>query len=229
MKHNTIIFLLISSLVSFAQNDSIGVFIPKDDSSPFSWPIKHMWVGRKNPIVSTCIGSNEFIKIWTDNGVVDSGDYYLATYCIKPTKTGIINVYSIQQIWTGEKYDTVQTKDSFIGIIPPNISIEVTKDNFRKDSCISFSLINSFTLKPMGKRYEVGCLYQPLVYDQQGNLIGKIPFCFGTTIDFIDELNEVANRKLKVKSGYKIKIKVLVRDIKTDLLIPSNEILYTLK
>lgn len=229
MRHYTIIFFLLTSLVSFGQKDSIGVFIAKDDSSPFSWPTKHMWVGRKNPINSTYNGSQEFIKVWTDNGVVDSGDYYLTNYCIIPAKTGFINVYSIQQIWTGKNYDTIQTKNTFIGINPPDISIKVTKDNFRKDSSISFSLIHSLTLKPIDKRYEIGCMYQPLVYDCQDNLVGEVPLCFGTTIDFANELTKEANRKLKIKSGYKIKIKVLVRDMYTDLLIPTNEILYTLK
>ena len=212
-------------MVSFGQNDSVGVYIPKDDGSPFSWQTKHMWVGIKNPIVSTYIGSQEFIKVWTDNGVVDSGEFYLTNYCVRPIRTGNVNVYSIQKIWTGTKYDTVKTKNTFKAIDPPNISLKVLKDNFKKDSTITISLIDSLTLKPVDKRYEVGRMFQPLVYDNLGNYIGEVILCFGTTIDFANEMH----RELKVRSGYKIKIRLLVRDMKTDLLIPTNEIVYTIK
>jgi hypothetical protein len=75
MKSIIAIILTLSFLTSFCQKDSIGVFVPKDDGTPFDWPTTHMWVGMDNPIASTYIGSDEFIKIWTDNGVVDSGNF----------------------------------------------------------------------------------------------------------------------------------------------------------
>jgi len=221
MKHIILIYFILTSIISFGQNDSIGVFIPKDDGTPFCWPIKHMWVGKKNFIASTYNGSDKFIKVWTDNGVVDTVNHC----CIKPIRTGSVNVFSIQQIWTGKKYDTIQTKSTFKAIVPPNISLKVIKDNLKKDSTITISLVDSLTLKPVDKRYQVGRIYEPLVYDSDGNFIRDVLPCGGTTIYLENEIIP----EPRVKSGYKIKIRLLVRDIKTDLLIPSNELIYTLK
>lgn len=225
MRHFTIVYFILISFVSLGQYDSIGVFIPKDDGSPFSWPTKHMWVGINNPIVSTYIGSEDFIKVWTDNGVVDSGDFYITNYCIRPYMTGNVNVFSIQRIWTGGKYDTIRTKSTFYAIRPPNISLKVTKDNFKKDSTITFALVDSLTLKPVNRRFKIGRMFYPLVYDSLDNFIGKLILCFGTTIDFAKEMH----RELKVRSGYKLKIRLLVRDLKTDLLISTNELIYIIK
>lgn len=218
--------LLLTPIVSFAQMDSIGIFIPKDDGSPFEWPTLHMWVGKKNPIVPLYPGGH-FIRVRTDNGSVDSGDYYYGNYCITPAKQGLVHVYSSQKIWTGQKYDTVETNNTFTAIIQPKISILVSNDHFKKNFNMKLTLIDSLSGKLMSKRYKVGRMYEPWVFDKHDSLIGRIPLCFGTTIDFSKSTSK--KQKQILKNGYKIRIWLLVRDMKTDLLIPTNEVLYKLK
>ncbi|MEO8770724.1 MAG: hypothetical protein ABI402_11580 [Ferruginibacter sp.] len=230
MKYFTCIFFLFSSLVSFGQEEPQGVFIAKDDASPFEWETKHMLVGRCNLINMNAVGSGEFIKVWTDNGIVDSGDYYLADYCVKPGKAGSVNVYSIQSIWNGEQYDTVSTKTTFTAIVPPQLSILVTKDDFKKNEHLRFTFIDKKTKKEAGKRYQVAAMYEPKVYDKKGILIGKSGLCFGKTIDFSTEKNDmIILDHHTAKSGDKIKISLWARDMKTDLLIYVDELIYTFK
>jgi len=223
MRHLITTGFLFFCLSLSGQNDNPGIFIPKDDASPIFTEIRHMWVGLKNPIAE--IGPAEIIKVWTDNGTADSCRYYMVDFCVTPLKIGSVNVFSIQRIWNGKKYDTVSTKNSFIAIKPPTIKLEILKDNFRIDSTIEFRLIDKKTKKPMGKRYEVGVMYEPEIYDQKDSLIGKVHLCFGTKIYF----NQERMQKLKVKINYKIKIRVLVRDMETDLLISVEELVYKLK
>jgi hypothetical protein len=204
----------------------IGVFIPKDDASQLDERQKYMWVGRKNPIASNYNGSTKFINLWTDNGSVDTCDYYLGEYCITPVNSGIVQVFSIHQIWNGTKYDdTIKTTNSFIAINPPNISIIVTEDDSLKDFNFKISFVNSLTMKLIGERYEVGRMYDVYVYDNNDKYLGRVEdfwqpsFNFGS--DFV--------LKSKLKKGYRLKIGILVRDTKTDLLIPTNETMYTIK
>jgi len=79
----------------------------------------------------------------------------------------------------------------------------------------------------MSKRYEVGRMYEPLIYNSQDSLVGEIPLCFGTKIgkwNFRQFLGEH-----KIESGYKMRIRLLVRDMQTDLLIGTDETIYLFK
>ena len=230
MKYFILIFISLTWLWSLGQKETQGVFTAKDDASPSEWETKHMWVGRCNPINMISTVSGDFIKVWTDNGIVDSGDYYLATYCVKPTKAGKVNVYSIQSLWNGEQYDTISTKTTFTAIVPPQLSISVTRDDFRKKGYLRFTFIDKNTNKEAGKRYQVAALYEPKVYNDKGILIGKLGLCFGKTIDFNNEKYDMKILEdYIVKSGDKIKIGLWARDMKTDLLIYLDELIYTFK
>lgn len=221
----SLFILHLAFLTSRGQSDSVGVFIPKDDGSPFNWPTKHMWVGMLNPIASDYAGSYDFIKVWTDNGVADSGDHYFSDYAIIPEHEGEVTVYSIQRIWRGKHYDTITTKSVFTAIASPKISLRIAHDNFTKDSTLTFELIDNSTGKPADNRYKVGRMYVPYVYDSNYNQVGIIYECFGTTID----LSYKRFYRFHMQSGYTLKFTILVRDMKTDLLIAADTFTYTLK
>ena len=142
-----------------------------------------MWVGLKNYIRSDYIGSEEILKLWGDNGTVDTGDYYLSKHCITPLKPGKVIVYSIQKVYTGIKWDTVSTKNTFTAIVPPKIMLQVIKDNFKKDTTIQFVLIDKKTNLQLPNRYKIGRMYQPNIYNSHDSLIGHIQNCFATTIE----------------------------------------------
>jgi hypothetical protein len=82
---------LLFSFLSIGQK-TVDIIIPKDDGSPFKEPIKYLWEGKNNRITSNYMGDFRIIKVWTDNGNIDSGDYYLTDYAITPQRTGIVNV-----------------------------------------------------------------------------------------------------------------------------------------
>lgn len=225
MKYIIIIIFLFILLPSYGQKNKMGVFIPKDDASSFRRSIKYMWVGGENPIAPISNGSSNVIKLWTDNGTVENVDFDPTEYAIIPKIEGKVNVYSLQKVSTANGYDTVNTKNTFIAILPPQIVIKVTNDKFKSDSSISFALINKETMESLPKRYQVGRMYEPKVYDSNGKFIGNIILCYGNTIVF----NGPFNKGLKVESGYQIRFTVTVRDNKTDLLISTEEVSYTLK
>jgi hypothetical protein len=217
---------LLFSILSVGQKTA-DIIVPKDDGSPFYWQIKNLWQGKNNPITSNYMGDFRIIKVWTDNGSIDSGDYYLTNLSITPQRTGIVNVYSIQEVWNGKKYDTIQTKNTFKAIKAPSIIVKLKSDQYTKDTTISFTLIDSLTSKPISKRYKIGRFFEPEILDYNGNLIGHLTMCSGTEINLNDPIQN--SNEIKFEKGYKIKIVITIRDMKTDLLIPTEEFVYTIR
>ena len=215
-------FLILTASLAWTfahgQKDSINIFIPKDDGSPFEWATKHLWVGIGTQFVTEYTRRTEDIKLWTDNGTIDSCNYDFKGNCITPERPGKAIIYSTLRIYTGERWDTVSVKTVFTAITPPDIKILITKDNFLKDSSIQFQLVDNNTNKPLPQRYQVGRMYEPRIFNLQDSVIGKATLCFGTKINK-DNFYGISTRKPKIESGYKMKLFVLVRDMETDLLI----------
>jgi hypothetical protein len=223
MRHLITIFITtFFCSATFAQQDSIGVIIPKDDASTTNLKTKHMWVGLKNNIASNYIGSDKFLRVWADNGIVDSN-----AFCVTPLKPGKVTVFSVQQIYNGEKWDTIETKNYFTAIEAPKIKIKIINEDIQKDSTIQFALVDKKTNKEMTKRYRVGRMYEPVIYNSQDSLIGAINPCFGMTI----EKNKLRPfmKKHKIQKGDKIKMRLDIRDTQTDLLIPTEALTYIFK
>ncbi|WP_171609946.1 hypothetical protein [Limnovirga soli] len=201
--------------------------MPKDDGSPFNWQTKNLWQGKINPITSNYIGDFRILKVWTDNGTIDTGDYYLTNYAITPKRTGNVNVYSIQEVGNGKKYDTIQTKNTFKAITPPTVIVKLKSDHYTEDTIISFTLSDSLTSKPISKRYKIGRFFEPEILDNNGNLIGHLKMCSGTEISLNDPFHN--DNEIKFEKGYKIKFVITIRDMKTDLLIPTEEFVYSIR
>ena len=183
----------------------------------------HMWTNRKNCVYSNC-SDYENTAIWTDNGSVEL-DTNWSCYFIIPKKTGRVNLFSIETNVSGKKDTTLVTK-KFSAIIPPKISLKLIEDNYTKNGTIKISLVNTRTGRPVNKRYKIGRMFEPYVYNERDSIVGRIGFCFDPTI----KLENGGHSKFKLESGYKIKINVYVRDWKTDLLIPAeNTLIYTIK
>ena len=208
-----------------AQSDTVGVFIPKDDGSQVNWQTKHMWVGQTNPIASNYAGGYKFIKVWTDNGVVDSGDFYFSNYIVTPEKEGPVTVYTIQSIWKGKQYDTIFTATTFTAIPYPPLSIRINDNHFEIDSILELEIIDNQTGQPADSKYEIGRMYIPLVYDSEGKLIGYPNEYFTNLID----LTYNKTGKLKIKNGQTLKLRILIRDTETDLLITTEEVSYCIR
>jgi hypothetical protein len=226
MRHHLLLISLLTSILTFGQKNA-SVIVLKDDASTFSWQTKHLWLGETNPITSDYIGEYEFLKLWTDNGQIDTGDYYLTNYAIKPERSGIVNIYSIQKIWNGSNYDTIQTQNIFTAITPPKIIVKLKSDHYGKDTTITIELIDSLTTKRIGKRYKIGRFFEPEIFDNNGNLIGRLSMCFGTEIKLNDPM--LKESTIFYAKGYKIKFVITIRDMETDLLIPTSEFLYTIR
>ena len=226
MRPHLLLIFLLTSILTFGQK-SASIIVPKDDGSPFTWQTKHLWLGRSNPITSDYIGENQFLKLWTDNGRIDTGDFYLTNYAIKPERTGIVNIYSIQKVWNGTNYDTIQTQNTFTAITPPKIIVKLKSDRYNKDTTIAFELIDSLTTKRIGKRYKIGRFFDPEILDNNGTLIGRLSMCSGTEINLNDPIHK--DSTINFAKGYKIKFAITIRDMQTDLLIPTSEFLYTIR
>lgn len=221
-----LIIHLFLSIITYGQR-TVNVIVPKDDASPFNWPTKYLWLGRVNPIASDCVGEFQILKVWTDNGTIDTGNYYLTNYAITPVKSGTVNVYSLQRVWNGESYDTIQTKNTFNAILQPKIIVKLKSDLNNKGSVIRFDLIDSLTNRPIKRRYRIGRFYDPEVFDNNGTLIGTLSMCHARQINLNDPLHNV--NQIKFEKGYKIKFVITLRDMQTDLLILTDEFEYILK
>jgi hypothetical protein len=205
------------------EQDEVNVIVPRDDASSKLGTLKHMWVGLKNYIYSGYLGSNDFIKVWADNAIVDSTEALSVT----PLKSGIVTVYSKQRIYTGHHWKVVATKNEFIAIHKPEVTLSISPFDFRKDTVIQLLLKEKGTMKALSERYEVGRMYEPEIYNANDSLIGRISPCFGTTIER-NKLISLQRRHL-LHQGFRMKIRLCLRDKETDLLFWTDELEYVFK
>ena len=91
----TLIYIPLINSCTVKYKNSVSV--PRYDSSPFKYRIKHLWTGVNNPIFVP----DSLLKIWTDNGTIDTGTYYLTNYYIKPLRNGKVNIYTLNK-WTND-------------------------------------------------------------------------------------------------------------------------------
>jgi len=243
--------LVSANCLLFAQTNWAGVFLTSDDASELQGKQKYLWVGKKSKITpSDYIGN--FINAWTDNGRIDSGYFYTlkkrnATsgtniredsisvfekyWTIEPKKAGRVNIYSTQYYWTGSKYDTFTTKNSYIAIHPPKFKLKVQTDNYKTDTVIRFVLINLATKKKASARYQVGRMFEPTLHNSKDSLICKLGYFYGLKVGSKNDFSECLYKHIRdlQKKGYKIKISLLVRDVQTNLLIPAETFIYVIK
>jgi hypothetical protein len=214
----TIIIELIIAFTAFGQNDSIGIHIPQSDSSPFSWTIKHMWVGIESGVFSNYIGSDDIIRISTNNGKIVKSKTEDGLYYIIPKIPGEVKVTTLMRIWKGNLWDTIKTSNSFTAITPPKI-ITVLDENFLKDSLdILYHFIEASTKKE-NERYQLGALPRPILVYRKNKKIGEIEF-FTERDDLIKLL--VIGNKLHFPS-------YVIRDMETGLLLGTPEFDYVIK
>jgi hypothetical protein len=217
-----VLVLFISTSVDLAgQSVSEGLFIPKDDGSPHTWPTKHMWVGKENSVAFVTLPEQKCSKIWVDNGKVDTiqhADHFI----VIPEKPGPVNIFYILKSQNAQFQDSIQTKTSFLAITPPVIAIKIIKDDFFIDSTIAFILVDNTTQLPVDSRYVIGRMFEPKVFDSLGNYVGFVHHCFDTNISF----KEALVQGLSAESVYAIKIYLWIRDLETDLLIPAEPLTY---
>jgi hypothetical protein len=170
-----------------------------------------------NPIFSP----DSLVKIWTDNGIIDTGTYYLTNYYIKPLRNGKVNIYTLN-IWTNDDMtvDTIKSVSSFRAICYPNI-ITVINDKLLKDSLIlKYEFVFERNLKTIeGSRYQLGALPLDIEVLKDSTNIGVISF-----FTLPEEEKEI------LKQGNKLRIpSFALRDMKTDLLFGTKELEYTYK
>jgi hypothetical protein len=220
MKLLIALFWIVGSIDCFGQLQRNGLFIPKDDGSPFTWDTKHMWVGQRNIVAST--GIDDLVEVWGDSAEVDSID---KSHCaIIPLAVGPIYLHSLHSVRSSS--NTVAKTDTFHAIVRPMMRIKVVKDDFKKDSTIEFVIIDETTSKPVDNRYEVGRMYEPFVLNPNDSVKGRLDHCYGTTIDF---KKNKSGYNVDAQSGDKIQLRIWIRDRQTDLLLPAKELVYTLK
>ncbi len=214
-----IILLLISTNVAITQTDSIGVFLQRDENSPFTGPKKYMWVDMKNIVTSTQVGVGKLLKVYTNNGRADQPAYYTADQCaITPLVEGDVTVMAVQRVLVGGIWDTVTTVSSFTAIEQPEIRLMVLEDSLREACKLEFFLADKYKFRPLDNSYAVANTFEPLVFDKDNELVGKLPKSRGTVIDC-----SVTNLPFKIEKGYRIVFQVMVRDMQTDLLVPADE------
>ncbi len=214
-----VLLIMLVHATSFSQSDSIGVFIPRDAASPFKGPKMYMWVDLKNIVFSTQIGNAELIKVYTNNGRADQPAYYPRDqYAITPAEEGDVTVFTIQRIKRGENWDTVTTVNNFIAVYQPEIRLMVLEDSLLTKCELKFFLADKYKFTPLDGRYVVANAYEPIIYNDKDEYIGKLPTCKGTEINCNTE-----TFNFKLEPGLRIVFQVMVRDLKTDLLLPADE------
>lgn len=215
----SLILLVTSFNVALSQTDSIGVFLQRDENSPFTGPKKYMWVDMKNIVTSTQVGVGELLKVYTNNGRADQPAYYSVDQCaITPLVEGDVTVMAIQRVFIGGMWDTLTTVNSFIAIEQPEIRLMVLEDSLREACKLEFFLADKYKFRPLDNSYAVANTFEPLVFDKDNELIGKLPKSRGTVIDCSKN-----SLPFKIEKGYRIVFQVLVRDMQTDLLVPADE------
>ncbi len=199
--------------------DSVGVFIPRDEHSISKGPQKFMWVDLKNVVISTLMGSAEFIEVWTDNGRADRPSYYSPDFCtVTPAFEGKVHVYTSQRIPFGNDWDTIYTVDKFMAVNQPEIRVMDLYDSLTTTGELRFFLADKYKFTQLSERYQIAQPFEVLVFDQTYKLVGKIACNREQVILFdADKLG------FEIKKGYKIAMQLLVRDVETDLLIPADE------
>ena len=199
--------------------DSVGVFIPRDEHSITKGPQKFMWVDLKNVVISTMMGSAEFIEVWTDNGRADRPKYYSPDFCtVTPAFEGNVHVYTSQRIPYGTDWDTIYTVDKFVAVNQPEIRVMDLYDSLTTTGELRFFLADKYKFTELGERYKIAQPYEVMVFDQSYKLVGKIACDREQVIQF-----DSRSLGFEIKKGYKIAMQLLVRDIETDLLIPADE------
>jgi hypothetical protein len=217
MKFPYLIIALIYIQFSFGQ-DTNGVKLLKDDSSVLLGPKKYMWVGKPNNI--STINGGDLLKVWTDNGKVDSGSFYLTNYCIVPEREGIVNVYSIQTAYVNRNWDTITTKNSFTAIYSPNVKTILDKKLLKDSLEIKYSFVYSGS----GEALDTSRYWQhpippaiKVFFDDQ----------FVGDIEFFNEKEEI---KKILSTGNIIYVPSFpIRDSKTDLMFGTPEFKYKYK
>ena len=190
------------------------VSVLRYDSSPFNYRIKHVWTGKENPIIAP----DDLIRIWTDNGVIDTGTCYHANYKIRPIRNGKVKIYTLNIRKTSDgSLDTIKSITKFKAILPPKI-VPAINERLLKDSLIiqyDYVLKHTST-KAEGKRYQIAALPTEIKVYKDNKLIGEIPFYTPR-----DEAKEI------IKNGNRLCIpEQTFRDMRTDLIIESEGLDY---
>jgi len=217
MKISYLYLTLIYLQFSFGQ-DSNGVSILKDDSSEILGLKKHMWVGRQNYISS--IGGGELLKVWTDNGKIDSGSFDLTNYSVVPEKEGQVIVYSIQTTYVNNIWDTITTRNSFTAIFAPNV-ITILDEKLLKDSLkIKYSFMDAESGKPLDTvRYWKHPITPQIKVFFNEQFVGDI--------EFFSEEKEIKNILSKGNVIYMPDFPI--RDLETDLIFGPPAFKYRYK
>lgn len=215
----SLIFGFRNELAGQLLTDSVGVFIPRDEHSSAKGPQKYMWVDLKNVVISTLMGTAEFIEVWTDNGRADRPKYYSPDFCtVTPAFEGPVVVYTSQRIPRGTGWDTIYTADKFMAINQPEIRVMDLYDSLTTTGKLEFFLADKYKFQALGERYVIAKPYSILVFDESNKLLDEIENVKSTIIDL-----KKYPALSALKKGYRIAFQLLVRDRETDLLIPADE------
>ncbi len=195
-----------------------GLFISKDDGSPSREPTMHILVGYHNPLTGKEPGT--ILSLTSNNGWVVQGDFYYGNYAVIPGDAGLVILTSVQV----RGKDTLNFTDTFLAYRPPTPKIRLDDSRLKEDSLLIIALVDSVTGESLPPNFVIGRMYVPMYYDSTHlNGVG-ICECFEDTID----LRERCHRDFRYTNGGLIRIRILVRDLDTDVLIDSCRFEYIL-
>ena len=190
------------------------VSVLRYDSSPFNYRIKHVWAGKENPIIAP----DDLIRIWTDNGVIDTGTCYHANYKIRPIRNGKVQIYTLYIRKANDgSLDTIKSVTKFKAILPPKI-VPAINEKLLKDSLIIQCdyVFKQTSIKAEGKRYQIAALPSEIKVYKDNKLIGVIPF-----------YTPRGEEKEILKNGNRLYIpEQAFRDMRTDLIIEAEGLDY---
>ena len=207
--------------VLFAQKELPLLVVPKDDGLAIDGEIHHMWVGKANTVTLSYIGGFELLSIETDNGVIDTGYYYLAKHAVIPRTPGPVALKARARYYMG-KWDTTSVSATFQAVVMPKIKVEVVGNPNRSDTAIFLKLVDERTGAQMSDRYQVGPAFDVSIYNTEDSLICELPYRLGTMIDLRPFI-----KHCKERDGWqRMNFRLMVRDMETGLLIPTDEVNY---
>lgn len=197
------LLLLVSCATRYENNIAVG----RADNSPYTFRISHLWTGQNNPIYVTTTDS--IIKIWTNNGTITPKSKDDLYYYIKPEKDGAVEIYTTHINKEGK---IEKSSSKFKAITPPQFKVMIDSTLFRDSATIKYDVVFEENLKTIkGTQYQIGALIPEIVVFMNDSKIGEIAF----------HTDKKEEQELLNKGNRIIFPSILIRDIKTDLLIST--------
>ncbi|MBK9074730.1 MAG: hypothetical protein IPL77_07050 [Flavobacteriales bacterium] len=208
--------------VLHGQSEVPMLVVPKDDGLSMNGDIHHMWIGQANPITLSYAGSDELLFIETDNGTIEKGAFYNSKHAVTPRTPGPVNLRARARYYTGKTWDTTTVSATFEALAMPDIRVEVVGKPSYSDTVIHLQLVDRHTGAQMPRRYEVGRAYDVSMYNVEGKLTCELPYRMGANI----QIRPFIWRCDATDRWHRMSLQLLVRDVSTGLLIPTDMLDY---